>query len=138
MRDTTEEAGEGADTVGRMLRERREFLAGIAATTGGLVAGCTGGSDGDDPGDTPTMSDPAAETDTPTATGTTADSPTGTATPGPVDRPRPDPAAYGASPAVPPEEEPVADRGDDTVVTAHRTCRGDILFHRWGTKPSPE
>jgi len=108
MRDTTEEAGEGTDTVGRMLRERREFLAGIAATTGGLVAGCTGGSDGDDPGDTPTMSDPAAETDTPTATGTTADSPTGTetgtATPGPVDRPRPDPAAYGASPAVPPEE----------------------------------
>lgn len=97
MRDT--DGDQNADTVARMLRERREFLAGLAATTGGLLAGCVGDSGGENPTDTP-----ATETDAPAETGTPAETKTKTPTPEPVDRPRPDPAAYEASPAVTPAD----------------------------------
>jgi glucose/arabinose dehydrogenase len=109
MRKESEDAANDTDTVDRIISERREFLAGIAATTGGLVAGCTGGSGGETPTDTsgaetdaPTPTESPTETDAPTPT----ESPTVTETPPPepVDRPRPGPAAYEASPAVPPEE----------------------------------
>lgn len=90
------------ETLATILRERREFLAGLAATTGGLFAGCTGDSDGgtSTEADTPTETVASTDEETPTETGT----PTATATPASVDPPRPDPAAYEASPAVPPEE----------------------------------
>jgi glucose/arabinose dehydrogenase len=102
MENGSESGANDTDAVGRMIRERREFLAGLAATTGGLVAGCVGDSGEETPTDTPA----ATETDNPTPTDTETPTPTDTETPTPqpVDRPRPDPAAYEASPAVPPEE----------------------------------
>jgi len=105
------------DLVETIVRERREFLAGLAATAGGLVAGCSGDSTAD-PTDTeePTATDTTAPTptdtamDPDTATATDTDTPTdtqtetATETPASQEPPRPDPAAYEASPAVPPQE----------------------------------
>ncbi len=96
------------ETLETMLRERREFLAGLAATAGGLVAGCTGdstettppGTDVPTDGETPTDQAPTPTEGTPTATETR------TATPADVDPPMPDPAAYEASPALHPSEAP--------------------------------
>jgi len=82
------------ETIAKIVRERREFLAGLAATAGGLFAGCTGDSDGGD----------STNTGTPTGSETPAGTETPTPTPEPVEAPRPDPAAYEDSPAVTPEE----------------------------------
>jgi len=108
MGTSDQRADADEETVERIIRERREFLAGLAATAGGLFAGCTG-----DSGEDPTPTDPPTQPGTPTdgaaptephTTGTDPATSTPTATPASVEPPRPDPAAYEESPALPPEQ----------------------------------
>jgi len=109
MGDGEPEEPAADETLETMLRERRGFLAGLAATAGGLVAGCTGDSEEATPAGTDAPTDAPTEETTPTGTEpapTDEGTPTATATPEAVDPPMPDPAAYEASPALHPSDAP--------------------------------
>lgn len=107
MTDGDPSPNERDEQLRRILRERREFLQGLAATAGGALAGCSGTTDDGTDRGTDDGTDRGTDdgTDSP-PTGGTASRATETPepTPTPVEAPRADSDAYEDSPARPPGE----------------------------------